>query len=105
ANANPSAALYNPANPGAGSLNLFAQKTEDAFWFSDGNTGSLDTTVCDPVCGTNHTYWPMTYFKYRGAGSLTSRGSYDKVEIRSSTPTTTLYSYTIYNDDGTTTPA
>src|SRR5687767_13371638 len=56
ANANPRAALYNPANPGAGSLDLLVQKTERAYWFSDGNTGSLDTAVCDPACDTNHAY-------------------------------------------------
>lgn len=106
ANANPAAALYNPANPATGNLDLTAQKTERAIWFSDGNSGSLNNAQCDPSpCGANHTYWPITYYKYRGSGSLTSRGSYDKVEIRSVTPPNMRFDYTIYNDDGTTTTA
>ncbi|HYC45016.1 MAG TPA: PilC/PilY family type IV pilus protein [Burkholderiales bacterium] len=105
-NANPTAAYYNPANPGTGSLNLRAQRTDDAIWFSDGNTGSRSDFVCDPSpCGANHTFWPITYYKYKGAGNVLSRGSYDKVEITSMTPPAMTFEYTITNDDGTTTTA
>jgi type IV pilus assembly protein PilY1 len=105
ANANPRAALYNPANPSTGSIDLVAQKTQSALWFSDWNTGSLDLAFCDPGCGANHTFWPMTYFTYRGSGSVTSRGSYELVQITSMTPPTMLYSYTVRNADGTTSTA
>lgn len=100
--ANPRAALYNPAIPGVGSIDLISQRTDNADWFSDGNTGSLNQVSCDPGCSANHTYWPLTYFVYRGSGSLTSRGRYDIVEIKSTTPASRTYNYTIFNADGTT---
>lgn len=100
ANADPSAALYNPSLPGVGSLDLLVQRTQSANWFS--HTTNIDSASCDPGCPANHTYWPMTYFKYNGSGSLTARASYTKVEIRNTTPASTTYNYTIFNADGTT---
>jgi len=96
-NATPTAALYNPAIPSVGSLNLTVQKTESAVWFSG---TSLTDANCAP-CGS-YTYWPITYYKYKGAGSVTSFSSYDKVEIRNTTSAGTNYTYTITNADGTT---
>ena len=87
ANANPAAALYNPALPTAGNTNLTAQTTKRADWFSDfRDPGNLNTAFCDPGCNANHTYWPITYFNYNGTGSRTTRASYTKVEITTATP-------------------
>lgn len=91
ANANPAAALYNPALPAAGSTNLTAQRTTAAVWFSDLGTGDLNQAFCDPGCGVDHTYWPITYFNYNGTGSRTLRTSYTKVEITTATPATATF--------------
>jgi type IV pilus assembly protein PilY1 len=89
ANASPTAALYNPGLTSAGNTNLTAQTTKRADWFSDGGTGRLDRAFCDPGCGSNHTYWPITYFNYNGPNSAAARlvrTNYTKVEITTSTP-------------------
>ena len=104
-NADSRKALYNPANPATGYIDLLAQKTQRATWFSDWGTGSLNYVRCDPGCDDNHTFWPITYFKYKGSGSLTSRASYDLVQITSATPPEMLFSYKIKNADGTITNA
>ncbi len=83
--ANPTAAYFNPGNPGAGTVNLTVANTRAADWFSDLGTGNLAQASCDPGCGVNHTYWPITYFIYN-AGSKLLRSSYTKVEITTSTP-------------------
>ena len=105
ANADWTKALYNPAIPSKGNMNLLAQQNQSASWFSDWFTGDLDSGFCDPGCPETHKFWPVTYFKYRGSGSVTSRGSYDLVQITSMTPPQMSYSYTIRNADGTTTTA
>ena len=87
ANANPAAALYNPALPTAGNTNLTAQTTKRADWFSDfRDPGNLNRAFFDPGANANHTYWPITYFNYNGTGSRTTRASYTKVEITTATP-------------------
>ena len=60
--ADPSAALYHPARPGLGGLDLTVQQTQVATWFRGNAFGSA---FCDP-CGGNHTYWPITYYNYQG---------------------------------------
>ncbi|PKL95394.1 MAG: pilus assembly protein PilY, partial [Gammaproteobacteria bacterium HGW-Gammaproteobacteria-8] len=80
-NANPAAALYNPAIPGLGSLNLTEQQTQSAVWFR-GDTFAQG--ICDP-CNGNHTYWPITYYNYNG-GARTARASYTLVQITTATP-------------------
>ena len=82
ANADPTAALYNPALPSAGNTNLKAQTTKRADWFSGPN---LTSAFYDPGANANHTYWPITYFNYNGTGSRTTRASYTKVEITTAT--------------------
>jgi type IV pilus assembly protein PilY1 len=99
--ANPRAAFYSPQDPGAGSLDLLALRTEPAQWFSDAGTGNPGVFECDPApCGAEHSYWPITYYKYNGSGNILARSSYTRVEIRSTTPSSTLYSYKLR--DGTT---
>ncbi len=83
ANANPAAALYNPALPAAGNTNLTVQNTKRADWFSGPN---LNSAFYDPGANANHTYWPITYFNYNGTGNRNLRASYTKVEITTATP-------------------
>lgn len=84
--ADPRNALYNPAIPGLGGLNLTAQQTQQATWFR-GN--AFNQASCDP-CGGDHTYWPITYYKFKG-GDVTDRDNYERVQITSSTPAGTTY--------------
>jgi type IV pilus assembly protein PilY1 len=99
--ANPKVAYYHPQDPGYGSLNLVVANTQAANWRSDLGTGNRSIWQCDPApCGSAHTYWPITYFNYKGSGSVLVRSSYEKIEIRDTTPSGTMYSYK--RPDGTT---
>jgi len=79
--ANPQAALYHPARPGLGSLNLTVEQTQTATWFRGGR---FDQGICDP-CGGSRSYWPITYYNYIG-GDVSQRNSYTRVQITTSTP-------------------
>jgi type IV pilus assembly protein PilY1 len=81
ANANPTAALYHPARPWLGSLNLTTQQTQVATWFRG---TAFNQGICDP-CGGSRSYWPITYYNYIG-GNVTNRNSYERVQITSATP-------------------
>ena len=87
ANANPTAALYHPARPGLGSLDLTTQRTQSAVWFT-GN--AFNAATCDP-CNGNSTYWPITYYNYDGVGNVTVRASYQRVQITTATPATATF--------------
>lgn len=80
--ADPSAAYYNPRITALGTLDLTAQQTQAAVWFS--HATSLSNANCDP-CNGNHTFWPITYFNYLGGNKL-QLASYQKVQITSATP-------------------
>lgn len=87
--ANPAAALYNPAITALGTIDLTTQQTQNACWFS--HTTSLNNAFGDPCFG-NYTYWPITYFNYNG-GDVLTRGSYTLIEITTATsPTATFTS-------------
>ncbi|MEQ8516255.1 MAG: hypothetical protein RIC38_11670, partial [Chromatocurvus sp.] len=86
ADANPTAALYHPARPGLGSLNLTSQQTQTAVWFRG---AAFNQGICDP-CNRSRSYWPITYFNYTG-GDVADRNSYDLVEITSSTPASATF--------------
>lgn len=91
ADANPSAAYFNPGNTAAGTFDLVNQRTISAIWFSDyGDPGNINNAYCDPGCGVNHTFWPITYFIHTG-GSVYVRANYTKVEITTATPASTTY--------------
>lgn len=77
------AAPYNPANISVGKLNLTAQQSSvtSVPWIS----GNSDTDYA--VCGTSActSYWPITFYVYKGSGALTSAASYMKYQIQGST--------------------
>lgn len=85
--ATPTAALYNPEIPALGNLDLTAQQTQSACWFS--HTTSLSSANGDPCFG-NSTFWPITYFNYNGGNVLTA-ASYTQVQITSATNAATLF--------------
>lgn len=81
ADANPAAAFYHPARQALGTLDLTAQQTQSAVWF----TGTaFAEAFCDP-CNGNSTYWPVTYYNYNG-GDVTVRANYTRVQITTATP-------------------
>ncbi|WP_417499033.1 pilus assembly protein [Methylophaga sp.] len=92
-NANPSAALYNPADPSRGSINLKTQQTQYSCWFKHGS--SLSSAYGDP-CNGNHSFWPITYYKYNGSASDSEalrldRSRYTRVRITDSTSASTTF--------------
>jgi type IV pilus assembly protein PilY1 len=80
----PSAAPYNPVNTGLGTLNLTAQQTQSAIWFN--NTANQNLSSAWLTCGNpcNQTYWPMTFYMYKGTGAVTVPANYIKYQIRGS---------------------
>lgn len=101
-------------------LNLTAQQTQTAAWFGycgapNGsnnctNTGNYSTANIntayyqwdeddeyDSGSGNHSGWWPITYYKYN-SGPITSRGSYTREQITSSTPSTQLFNYTDPDD-------
>ncbi|WP_249621074.1 PilC/PilY family type IV pilus protein [Desulfuromonas sp. CSMB_57] len=87
ADANPTCAYYNPASTGLGCMNLKDQNTKYALWFY--NTSNQDLSQAWGNW-SNHTFWPITYYNYVG-GSRTLRSSYTRVQITSSTPSTSTF--------------
>jgi type IV pilus assembly protein PilY1 len=64
-------AYYNPYEPGRGSIDLTAQQTRSAYW----NSGSW----------SSHTFWPVTYYVYKGSGSTTDKTNYIRYQYRNGT--------------------
>lgn len=82
ANASPTAAPYNPADLTRGTMNLTAQQTQSAYWFrniTNLNQGQAFYT-CGPPC--NQSFWPMTFYMYKGVGDRVNPASYVKYQIR-----------------------
>lgn len=67
-NANPNNAYYNPHEPGRGSLNLTSEQKRSAYW-NNGNWKS-------------HTFWPVTYYVYKGSGSKVNKTNYIRYQYR-----------------------
>jgi type IV pilus assembly protein PilY1 len=84
--ASTTAALYNPATPTLDSLNLTTQQTVDTSTYTLVTESDVDRTI--PVaCGTlpcSTTYWPITFYMYKGTGDTTLKTSYVKYQIRGS---------------------
>jgi type IV pilus assembly protein PilY1 len=77
-NASPTAAYHNPKNTAAGTRNLTAQDTASAYWLNDNGL----------VVEATRTFYPATYFKYKGPGTLPSpedgnntEANFDLIEI------------------------
>lgn len=86
-NANVHAALYNPANPAVGSLDLTVQQTQNACWFA--HPSNLNNAQGAP-CNGNYTFWPITYYNFNG-GNPAQRASYTRVQITTATPSSSTF--------------
>ena len=84
--ASTTAALYNPVTPTLGSLNLTAQQTVDTYTYTLVTESSSNRTI--PVAcgygGCSTTYWPITFYMYKGTGDTALKTSYVKYQIRGS---------------------
>lgn len=83
-NVSPSAAPWHPANSGAGTINLTAQQTSTANWITGTSLTSWSST-CGWGGSCNHSYYPITFYVYKGSGSTASAASYIRYQIRGST--------------------
>lgn len=79
----PTAAYYNPANTAAGTINLTTLKQNDSSipWIS--GTTAADYGICSGSCPTS--YWPITFYMYKGTGDRALASSYIKYQIQGST--------------------
>jgi type IV pilus assembly protein PilY1 len=83
-NASPSAAPWHPANTGAGTINLTAQQTATANWITGASlTGWASTCGWGGSCSSS--YYPITFYVYKGSGSTASAASYIRYQIRGTT--------------------
>ncbi len=85
--ADPTNALYNPYDTGAGSLDLTTQQTLNALWFWN----TTDTDHWSVNGGwADYTFWPVTYYNYN-SGDVDVRASYTRVQITTATPGTATF--------------
>jgi type IV pilus assembly protein PilY1 len=82
ADANPSAALYNPADSSKGSLDLTRQANQSAYWFT--NSANHDPAQAFYRCGGDCSldFWPLTFYRYKGSGDRHAPYNYIKYQIR-----------------------
>ena len=84
-NASPSSAYYNPANTSAGTLNLTAQQSQTAVWFYNNfNTNHSNAYVYSSDYYTTRSFWPITFYVYKGSGNVSVASSYVRYQIRGS---------------------
>jgi len=81
-NASTTAALYNPADTTRGTLDLTAEQTQSARWFANTTNTNLNSAAYSCVNTCNQTFWPITFYIYRGDGSRVSAANYTKYQIR-----------------------
>jgi type IV pilus assembly protein PilY1 len=80
-NAEPDSAPYNPADLSRGSLDLTSQQTQAAYWITNPyNDISEAWWECNGWC--NYTFWPITFYQYKGSGGNTDPDNYVKYQIR-----------------------
>lgn len=72
--ATPANALYNPYEPGRGSLPLTTQQTRFARW-REGTTNR----------DRNESFWPVTFYMYKGTGAAGTRTNYVRYQYRTNT--------------------
>lgn len=85
--ANPTAAPFNPSNSAAGTINLTARNSGYALWFTNPyNTDHTQAYVYTTDDGGYHSrnYYPITFYIYKGSGSVDDRDNYHRYQIRGS---------------------
>ncbi|WP_444929603.1 pilus assembly protein [Microbulbifer sp. SSSA002] len=82
--ADPERAYHNPYDISKGWRNLTTDNTQNAqCWIRDGASADSTNTPNELCNNATLTFYPATYFNYKGSGDLDSADSYDFVEIRS----------------------
>ncbi|SDK80364.1 pilus assembly protein [Microbulbifer yueqingensis] len=91
-NATATQAYHNPAITSKGYRNLTVDNTQTACWIKDTATAFTETYDNDGTNGwelcedgsraKSLTFYPATYFKYKGTGDVKLASSYTRVEIR-----------------------
>ena len=84
ADADPTAAYFNPSRPGRGTIDLTSQRTEYECWIDDFGNGDADDLTGDPCYG-DLTFWPITYYVYDGNGDREDGSNYTKVQVQGNT--------------------
>ncbi len=79
-NVDPTNAPYNPAYPARGTLNLnpASALSKSAYWITTGTGTDCYWSECAS------SFWPVTYYVYKGSGSVTAADSYVRYQIRNS---------------------
>jgi type IV pilus assembly protein PilY1 len=80
--ASTTAAPYNPADMTRGTLNLTVEQTQSARWFANTTSTNLNSAAYSCVNSCNQSFWPITFYLYRGNGSRASAANYTKYQIR-----------------------
>lgn len=78
-NASPTAALWDPATPSVGSINLTNEQNYNRWYRHSSNLNSREQDT------NSRNYWPMTFFVYKGTGSELDISSYHGYQIQGST--------------------
>lgn len=92
-NASATAAYWNPYNTAAGTMDLTVAQSLSAYWFTHDSALNSAWYAC-PSSSSYYcakSFWPITYYNYKGSGSRSSALNYNKVEITSSTPSTSTF--------------
>lgn len=89
-NASATGAYYNPANTSAGSINLTTSKTASysygyGYTTTQWITGSKGSLYLCSTGNCSSTYWPITFYMYKGTGDRALASSYVKYQIQGST--------------------
>lgn len=86
------AAPWNPTNTSAGTLNLTAEQRVTTDWYS-----CSAQTTCTVDDNTERRYYPITFYVYRGSGSVTDRANYTRYQYRGGT----LYRWDLWRNSNT----
>lgn len=89
-NAPVTAAPWNPTNTSAGTLNLTARQRVTTDWYR-----CSARTTCAVDNGTERRYYPITFYVYRGSGSVTDRSNYTRYQYRDGT----LYLWNLWRNN------
>jgi len=108
----PEDAPYNPADSGVGSMDLTTSRSQSAYWFynNNNNPGSAYYACTQWPYFCSRTFYPITFYMYKGSGSRHAVSNYVKYQIRGSTgyrrdldggSETTVSSFVWQDEEGT----
>lgn len=89
-NASPTKAYHNPKNTSKGWRDLTVNNTQSACWIKDSASASTETGGWEEgwhLCegddkSKSLSFYPATYFRYKGVGEVKLASSYERVEIK-----------------------